>query len=974
MLKTHKPRGHFWTNPSVFQQSKEIRNIRLEDCTPPTTDNIGLDAEDDLPPPERARKRRKIEKLADDFLNGEPLLISCCRPTPTSLQDVVEWNQRSRKAEKWHLPILERPANDHELWVEAQDPWEALQQLMRKSKRNGTANDGGTRDPSFRSTTGRARGTLVPVIELEEAVSECKSVKNPQPKLSTAPSSDALRLAAAVRARNLQRAATEGPRISNSAPKQVVNVDTEPQSAPTSNLRPRPRYFRTRKPAGTEWLLRRNTVLHEVSPDESVDELGRTAIGLTPSRTNGQELLFQHDVDSEVRADCIGADIGHVIGHRRGNDGPVKSSADPLSLSFSQKMAAAAQEAQAGLHSSHTAENTDDESAPLPETAQSRSIDDNLTSSPKEQGVRSSIRASAGNVGLHLSAQGSTTNAGKSKTDKRATVTGIESRMLMAAAVDSSVPSGSFATEREADVATKKPQRNFQSRAQQNHFETTPIVFRKKRSSKLIDGTTSIETTAKQATKTCARSGGRTPQQKADQPTVHTAVASSRAPQLDLAINNDSCFGLALNMALVDKHMNGKLPLEPGSNKRSSAVKRALRKSMGEACAEFDRADEEPTSSQVDLDPIAASGTLPPATAVSAENDASEKMQSTNDLDERGSVHSTEDSSRQSIGRSVGPARRESVGMAQEVWPGTQHMLFEAQRDLFDPLEKSNAASGFSLDESPEATRASTAPPADSIAGLPSRELSQEQLPSTQAMMNTWSPWTAMKKPRIAQEFAVAAPSPSAPTPLGRPVNKQSNSARQNRSTSKSAGADCGRKTRRSGLRFSTTNNDIPGKLKGFRLEYPVAKSSSQSGSTPKQTPSTHQATPNSTMKRPSSTREHQSDETPLPNDSTALASSASLQQSEAQPPTETISYAALSSFQAGQGHLIRQQQIAQDHARESSSFEPLTSFDVDLEGTLQRQEPSGDLPQGSLDRTINDLTRDVLAPGMQGLGGPLSL
>ena len=76
MIRTHKPTGHHWTCASHFQQSKQYRNLDAQDWHAPSAKTLVADPDDDLPTSLRVAKRRRVEQLANDFLEGQPLFIS----------------------------------------------------------------------------------------------------------------------------------------------------------------------------------------------------------------------------------------------------------------------------------------------------------------------------------------------------------------------------------------------------------------------------------------------------------------------------------------------------------------------------------------------------------------------------------------------------------------------------------------------------------------------------------------------------------------------------------------------------------------------------------------------------------------------------------------------------------------------------------------------------------------------------------
>ncbi|KAI7166508.1 hypothetical protein KC319_g13924, partial [Hortaea werneckii] len=853
MIKTHKPRGHFWTNASVFQQSREIRNIKYEDSTPPATSILSPDPEDDLRPSERAAKRRRIETLADNFLNGEPLALSCCRPTPASLKAAVEGNERSRRGQKWTWPEYELSEDENELWVDLDDSWTQIRQPKPTHSAKGNPRARIPKAKTVEPATRRPDIDAHSLMEVEEAKSTCKAVpRRTVPKLSTQPSSEALSIAAALRNRNIHRAASEIPLQLDSCSQGNTpeEIAVGSQSAPTPAARPR--YFRTRKPAGTEWLLRRNTVLHEVSPDESVDELGRSTMDATPSRTQGEALVPGPEQEIEGLPELQQQFV------RPETLGPGKSSADPLSLSFSQKMAAAAHEAGTrSPRSSHTAIGDTSKRSQL---AHHHSQDDSQTRMLNKYGLSGSSRTSwhAVNEGSSISMANETSAAevdeatltpgtirndpedltkgdNESKKGRRATSARNSAGSSRRQSDRSRAPISEGTDEaRGLDPTTARHGYTESGSAQEGG---TPFMFRKKRGSKSDPHTTdSVSKGDKpaQARKNMrpagskGASGAGSNAQESD-----SEVHRLKAPQPNLELKPDDSPTKKPNLSLMEAHMNSKLPRDPGSTRRSSGVKRALRKSMEEAGATFDGVAVLPASSREKTSPVPGE---PGEAAAGSPWARSEKVEAQADRDQRAwqdSGTSNNDTGRPSLRSTTGSARRETLSGSQEPWLGTQNMLYQAQRDLFISPEKPTESPSLNLDES----FASTAPPAESANRPPLRDLSQENLPSTQAMMNAWSPWTAMKKPRAAQEpLPVAAGnSPLVPTPLSRPQNKFVSNLKQSKPTPGLAHGETGSKNKKSSLRFSSTNTVSP--AQPSRLDFSITKSSSAEEE-PQQNPS----------------------------------------------------------------------------------------------------------------------------------------
>ncbi|KAI7301307.1 hypothetical protein KC315_g16716 [Hortaea werneckii] len=851
MIKTHKPRGHFWTNASVFQQSKEIRNINYEDCTPPATSVLSQDPEDDLRSSERSAKRRRIEKLADNFLNGEPLVLSCCRPTAASLKATIEGNERSKRGQKWTWPEYDFSEDENELWVDLDDSRTQVQQPRPKRPAKGNVRPRIPKAKTVDPVTRRPEMDAESLMEVEEAQSTCKAVpRRAIPKLSTQPSNEALSIAAALRNRNIHRAASEIPLRPDSSCQ--GNTPEEgavgSQSAPTPAARPR--YFRTRKPAGTEWLLRRNTVLHEVSPDESVDELGRSTMGATPSRTQGEALVPGPEQEIEGLPELQQRVVQPVT------LGPAKSSADPLSLSFSQKMAAAAQEA--ANRSPQSSRTVIEDTRKGSQLAHHHSQDDSQTRLLGRYGLSGTSRTSwhavnepssipiANETSIAIG-DDATLTPGTVRKDPEDLTTGDATSREGKRKLSATKSAGSSRRQSEHNRTHASSENGVEApgphstTAKHDYTETgaaqeggTPFMFRKKRGSRsdlhpanpVSKGDQSAQKRKSVQSETSKRVYG---------PGFSThegdsEIQCTRAPHPDLKLRPDDSPTREPDLSLMEEHMNSKLPQDPGSTGRSSGVKRALRKSMEEAGAIFDHVVGSPVSSQAKTssgpDEL---GSKPPlletaARSSTARSEGLETQAGQAQKESQDSGTSNDNLSHQDLHSTGEMARRETSNGTQEPWLGTQNMLYQAQRDLFVSPMKLPGTPSLNLDE----TFASTAPPAESANRPPLRELSQENLPSTQAMMNAWSPWTAMKKPRAAQEPlpAGAADSPLVPTPLNRPQNKSVSDLKPPKPTAaEPAQGQTGPKHKRSSLRFST--NPTSPTRPSSRLDFAITKSSS---------------------------------------------------------------------------------------------------------------------------------------------------
>ena len=312
--------------------------------------------------------------------------------------------------------------------------------------------------------------------------------------------------------------------------------------------------------------------------------------------------------------------------------------------------------------------------------------------------------------------------------------------------------------------------------AEKSQDGTTPFVYRKKsRAAKDIDpesASNSPRGDEQQSSLRLTRSSELTPK-----PTDQTALPSVSAapPTLDLSFMHDSSFAPALSMALVDEHLNKRLPQSPGSARRSSSVKKALRSEMRLSGAELSRAAGDLSSSQPN-EPL-------------EETTNSRHVERITSADGHHGSHSN----------------RRSTGQ----WPGTQVLLNRAQHDLFMSPEKLALANAIS----PGETRLDHVDSSEiqqlQDTRAPLRQPSQEHLPGTQALMDNWSPWSTAKKPRPGKR-ASFVPSPLVGKHMVSPGNV---SERSLRSAVKQANVPervQHNKQRRSSLRFATSTSETP--------------------------------------------------------------------------------------------------------------------------------------------------------------------
>ena len=231
----------------------------------------------------------------------------------------------------------------------------------------------------------------------------------------------------------------------------------------------------------------------------------------------------------------------------------------------------------------------------------------------------------------------------------------------------------------------------------------------------------------------------------------------------------DCSFAPTLNMALVDEHINKRLPTSPGSARRSSSVKKALRSEMQLSGAEISRAPDDLSSSQSHEPP--------------EETSTSRHVEGTTSANGHHDSHST----------------RRSTGQ----WPGTQVLLNRAQHDLFMSPDKLAFAHAISPDVNRLDHIDSSEMQQVQDTRAPLRQLSQEHLPGTQALMDNWSPWSTVKKSKPGKR-ASFVPSPLVSKNMVSPGDDSERSLRSGKKQINDA------KQRRSSLRFATSTSETP--------------------------------------------------------------------------------------------------------------------------------------------------------------------
>jgi hypothetical protein len=722
MIRTHKPTGHHWTCASHFQQSKQYRNLDAQDWHAPSAKTLVADPDDDLPTSLRVAKRRRVEQLANDFLEGQPLFISsaCANgPDLTATVDKVLCDKRMTWDE-----LLDD--HDEDLWADGDDGWA---ELRKRSKARAALKKSRSQSKGPRRST---RSKADAILETAETVQPRPAMELCQ-KISLAPSEEALIMAAKLRARKGSMIAKNDEHPDQPArPAAHFTQSAPPTARATSSFRQcsSSRPFNPNTPAET-------TMADELRLSRTDSPSHRPRAFIMPVESFSSESTVEDPSTGEGDPTAIGSTAMEFCTAEQN----IKSSAStvpPATGSF------AAYESiptiPSKLHSTWTPIN-EKQSHPS-----ATSISE-LDVTPRTRSARKSTSRI-------------TKSTPRQKTDNTPASFGEISQPKSQSRLTSS-----FKATKSELIAVDKSQNG-----------TTPFVYRKKsKASKDLDTRSASNSPSKDGQPQSPRQtvdSGETPR-----PSDQTAppTVSGAPPTLSLSFLQDSSFAPALNMALVDEHINKRLPNSPGSAHRSSSVKKALRSEMQLSGADLSRVPGDLSSSQPDEPPEETTNYRHVEGIIS------------------GSSHNDSHSNRRSTGQ----------------WPGTQILLNRAQHDLFmspDKLALAQATSPIETRQGPIDSSEMQQLPGERA---PLRKLSQEHLPGTQALMDNWSPWSTAKKPKPGNR-ASFVPSPLVGKPIGGPGTDSGRSLRSAVNQGHVPNQKQHAKQRRSSLRFATSTSETP--------------------------------------------------------------------------------------------------------------------------------------------------------------------
>lgn len=760
MIRTHLPRGYIWSAASEFQRTEHFRDIVYEDAESIDHERLLPDSEDEFPLSERILKRQKIEQLASDFLDGEELSILSARLDATALVDALSWSFDRPKEVIQAIADADWDEGSQESWQDVDDDWDFLR---KHCATRGIAHrhDDGMQDVVGPPSIDEEEEEEEVVVEARQ--SSCRRRKSQRlARISFGPSAAALRKAADLRNRKLRAAASNAVEsIPQSCPRKIVeNSQFEPESTISaeqdtlSDCGPSP------TPAWTSAMWRSKgafrpprrprPVLKAVDQDCSRDELGWSSFNSIPSHSartrSAARIVAEREAGTQ---NSQNAAVTALISSAESVSSPVTESAsrhcrDRDAVSTIEEQSGDASE-QALAQSGYLA---------VPAVLESSgSQGDSQTRLLEQQGVLAKPRKSWATVNhgqvipieqeaippraipgdatkdgspprtrasILQSAKLNAIKPRKARTAKSAGGTPMATVSQVKRRSDRrrSAPSESqTAADALQDLASDEQSHVSITRMQYNESapakNSSPFVFRKR--------TAKFENSSDEP--------GLEPVMPQKVPATVAAPAKALAKTPRRAVNfqssdvNENCQDP--RTPLVNEHINQLLPRNSTTGPRSRSLRSSLRQEMIASGAELSRADGDQSSQPQTTGSPGAEESLGEETVL-----AESFME--------------EDNTRNISILADSPQPGPDVQQQQQVWPGTQAMLAQAQHELFTSPNKSDSALYLGDKSTPQVQFKN----ATGRRRRPLGGLSQEPMPSTQALLQDWQGWSSIKKPR----------------------------------------------------------------------------------------------------------------------------------------------------------------------------------------------------------------------------------
>lgn len=739
MIKTHRPRGHHWTCASHFQQSKQYRTLDAESGESRSAKTLVTDANDGASGSSRAAKRRRIETLANGFLDGKPLFISSASSNGHDLTKSVESVLHERRL-GWDEVLDD---HDENLWADGQDGWEFLRERSKRLMASRPLQDR-SQDAPRETKTGCTH--LSPIDGSPEPAGLIEGQS--RPTVSIAPSEDALARAAELRARK----GSANAKIAG-LPGKLLDV-----SKPATQSAPPTVKAQSFKPCSSSRPLNPHTPADTTMADEL--RLSRTeSPSLRPRALTVPPMSFGSDTTVEYRSSGVDGDT-HLL---------PTSSAQPMNHgSTAMDICTAERNRTSPPHQAHAAWTPINRQRTNRDATNTESSDHRIENGDVAANQQSTVDAVTDTVTKPSNMQSAkitskvSTRRSTRSTSQRHNTPSQKSRGDNSQTSSQSQLTQSFNASKMKATPPEKPPNG-----------STPFVYRKVKLAKNETSVPAETSSGKQCERNdyqASEAAGMTP--KPSEPTTIPSV-SAAPPTLDMSFQHDSSFAPKLNMALADDYPNKQRSQSPGSTHLSSS-KKAIRSSMRLPGEGFAHPPDE-YSSHLPRKKVAVS---------SQQNDSK-------------TVASVEGDS------TLRPARRSSVQ-----WPGTQVLLNQAQYDLFTSPEKlisATAATGSEVHDDHNAD-VSLVQASANVRRSP-QKVSHEYLPGTQALMDNWSPWSTVKKPKTRTNVLQ---SPSASKDNVTPAAVAKRSLRSSTKRPHSFERGCETEPRNTSLRFATSTFETP--------------------------------------------------------------------------------------------------------------------------------------------------------------------
>ncbi|KAF2162677.1 hypothetical protein M409DRAFT_58091 [Zasmidium cellare ATCC 36951] len=754
MIRTHRPRGHAWNCASVFQQTKLFRHIDLNECEPPQDQILGADPRNGWDVTERRAKRQRIEKLADDFLNGSQLHIHSARLDPQRLKAALTLSLARPRDAKAAVEEIHVQEKSDAVWEDVDDDREVLKALA-SARRSGNG-DGTTAVENDVPVSGE-----IAIIEAQASCGPKRRLRSG--KVIAGPSEEALRKAAELRNRRFRPSGVDVAHESQiqSCLRPVV---PETQDLPTessivdsaSDCGPTP----TPGWTSSKWLQSGAFQLPKKSVDEdcSKDELGATSIFAPSQRSRTRTRPLTRTASASNRS--TSSDL---------HDSCTLQETVTQGTSASIPSAALIPETS---HPSRAVSLTQDESMSCKQPGPTAE-DNSQTELLHRQGLHVAPRKSWVAVNESSMARGESDQGDGYSTGHAADLVEEPAQIVRKASKGRSTKStGNTQSVKDAEQSTRRRSAPSESQRQVEVDATLPT---NPRVDALRDGAQYNSIAVGGASpfvyrKRTTNSNGNTPEVESVKPPPHQPSKTPRRKMVFPSSDSPRLNVLAPHTPLADEHLNKILPKDATSGPRSSAARRALREELRASGAEISRCADDPSSSQGE-----------PA----AEHEHQEATSAEDSTTLREYVASPEPMPVQNF-------------EYQPAWPGTQDQLAQAYKNLFSSPDKTDTTLYLGEKGTPGTAMG---PDGDTKSGRrPLKQLSQEPIPmpSTQALLDGWEGWSTIKKPRSGGKRSSLVQSPT----MGKGAVISSDPGQSLNAADR----------RRSSLRYSMPTYESPGK------------------------------------------------------------------------------------------------------------------------------------------------------------------